>query len=163
MVEQAAREYAAVPRAIVPTIVQPLTTLLARLHDERTRIVRFLVTGVGCAVLNVAIFDVVHRVFGVDYRIAVVVAYALSYVVSFLANRRWTFSAADGHAGRQGVRFVLVSAGTIVAALLATIVAVESLGIPAHLGEALSAVLAAPLAFALHRRFTFPAPVLAPG
>lgn len=132
--------------------------VLQRLRDERTRIVRFLVTGVGCAVLNVALFDLCHRALGADYRVAVVVAYALSYVVSFMLNRRWTFSATDGHVAHQGARFVLVSGATIVVALGVTIVAVESFAVQKNLAEALSAVLAAPIAFGLHRRFTFAPP-----
>lgn len=135
--------------------VHHLSGLIAQLLDDRTRITRFLVTGVGCAVLNVAIFDLCHRGLGVDYRIGVVIAYALSYVASFVANRAWTFSAADGHVGHQGVRFFLVSAVATAAALVVTVLAVEGFEVRKTLAEAGSAVLAAPVAFVLHRRYTF--------
>jgi putative flippase GtrA len=137
--------------------LRAVPTVMLRIRAERDRIVRFLLTGVCGALLNVALFVGFHRGLGVDYRIAVVLAYGLSYVFSFVVNRSWTFAATDGHAGRQAVRFVLVSAVATGAALAFTIVAVEAGGLPKNVAEAGSALLAAPLAFALHRRITFAA------
>lgn len=128
---------------------------MRRIWAERASIVRFLTTGVVGALLNVGLFLLLTRGLDVDYRVAVVVAFAVSYLFSFVSHRIWTFSATDGHAGRQGLRFVLVSAVSILCALVITIVAVEVLGLPKSVGEASSALVTAPLTFVLHRRYTF--------
>jgi putative flippase GtrA len=132
-----------------------LSATIRRIRAERASIVRFLTTGVFGALLNVGLFDVFSRGLDVDYRIAVVLAFAFSYLFTFVAHRSWTFSATDGHVGHQGVRFVVVSAVSIVCALILTVVAVEALGLPKNAGEAVSALLTAPVAFVLHRRYTF--------
>jgi putative flippase GtrA len=134
--------------------------LLSRIRAERDRLARFLVTGVAGAVLNVVLFDAFSRGLGVDYRVAVVLAFALSYVFSFVVNRTWTFEATDGHAGHQGARFVVISAASTTWALMLTVVAVETLGVPKRPAEAASALLTAPVAFVLHRRFTFVTPAV---
>jgi putative flippase GtrA len=148
-----------------------LSATIRRIWNERASIVRFLTTGVVGALLNVGLFDVLSRGLDVDYRIAVVLAFAFSYLFTFVAHRTWTFSATDGHVGHQGVRFVVVSAVSIICALIVTVVAVEALGLPKNAGEAASALLTAPVAFVLHRRYTFvgvaaapeePAPMTAP-
>jgi putative flippase GtrA len=126
-----------------------------RIRAERTRVIRFLVTGVVGALLNVALFDAVYRGLDVDYRIAVVLAFALSYGFSFVAHRTWTFEATDGHAGYQGACFVAVSAVSTGWALMVTVAAVEALGLPKNPAEAAAALLTAPVAFVLHRRYTF--------
>lgn len=142
-----------------------------RIWTERLSIARFLTTGVLGALLNVGLFALFARGLDVDYRIAVVLAFAFSYVFSFVSHRTWTFSATDGHVGHQGVRFVVVSAVSIICAVLVTVAAVEALGLPKNVGEAASALLTAPVTFVLHRRYTFggvaaaprePAPTAAP-
>ena len=132
--------------------------ILSRIRAERERILRFLATGVAGAVLNVVLFDAFSRGLGVDYRVAVVLAFALSYVFSFVVHRTWTFEATDGHAGHQGARVVVISAVSTAWALMLTVVAVEALGLHERPAEAASALLAAPVAFVLHRRFTFGTP-----
>jgi putative flippase GtrA len=132
-----------------------LPTVVNRIRAERTRVLRFLVTGVVGALLNVALFDAFYRGLDVDYRIAVVLAFALSYGFTFVAHRTWTFEATDGHAGYQGARFVAVSAVSTGWALMVTVVAVEAFGLPKNPAEAASALLTAPIAFVLHRRYTF--------
>lgn len=132
-----------------------MSTTVRRIWFERARIARFLATGVFGALLNVGLFVLFARGLGVDYRIAVVVAFAFSYLFSFVAHRTWTFSATDGHAGHQGARFVLVSAVSIACALVITVVAVEVFGLPESAGEVAAALLVAPVSFLLHRRYTF--------
>lgn len=132
-----------------------VSTALRRVWRERASIVRFLATGVFGALLNVGLFVLFARGLGVDYRIAVVLAFAFSYLFSFVAHRTWTFSATDGHAGHQGVRFVVVSAISIACALIVTVVAVEVLGLPESASEVVAALLVAPVSFLLHRRYTF--------
>jgi putative flippase GtrA len=132
-----------------------LPTIVRRIGAQRASMLRFLVTGVVGALLNVALFDIFSRGLDVDYRIAVVLAFALSYVFSFLTHRTWTFEATDGHVGAQGMRFILVSAVSIAWALMLTIVAVEALGAPKNPAEAVAALLTAPVAFVLHRKYTF--------
>ena len=126
-----------------------------RIGAERARIVRFLITGLTGASLNVGIFALFARGLDVDYRVAVVLAFGLSYGFTFIAHRYWTFEAADDHAGRQGLRFVVVSAVSTGWALVLTVIAVEIIGLRQNVSEAAAAVLAAPISFVLHRNHTF--------
>jgi putative flippase GtrA len=139
-----------------------LSATLHRIWAERASIVRFLTTGVAGAVLNVGGFALCAHGFGLDYRVAVVLAFAFSYLFTFVAHRTWTFSATDGHVGHQGARFVAVSAVSTLGALGLTIVAVEALGLPKSVSEAVSAVCIAPVTFVLHRRYTFAGAAPAP-
>jgi len=132
-----------------------LSTTAHRIWAERASIVRFLATGVFGALLNVGLFLLLAQGMDVDYRIAVVAAFAVSYVFTFVTHRIWTFSATDGHIGHQGLRFALVSAVSIAGALLITIVAVESFGLPENVSEVVAALCIAPVSFLLHRRYTF--------
>lgn len=126
-----------------------------RVEAERARIVRFLITGVTGALLNLAAFALFALALGVDYRVAVVLAFGLSFGFTFVAHRYWTFEATDDHAGRQGLRFAVVSVVSTAWALLLTVTAVEVIGLPQNVSEAAAAVLTAPVSFVLHRNHTF--------
>ncbi len=128
---------------------------IRRVWEQRVSIARFLATGLFGAVLNVGLFLAFSHGLGLDYRIAVVLAFALSYLFSFVSHRTWTFSATGGHAGHQGARFVVVSAVSIALALAVTVLGVEVFGLPKYGAEIVAAVLTAPVSFLMHRRYTF--------
>ena len=63
-----------------------MSATIRRIWNERASIVRFLTTGVFGALLNVGLFDVFSRGLEVDYRIAVVLAFAFSYLFTFVGR-----------------------------------------------------------------------------
>jgi putative flippase GtrA len=126
-----------------------------RIGAERAKLVRFVITGLTGALVNLGSFAVFALGLDVDYRVSVVLAFGLSYGFTFVAHRYWTFEATDDHVGRQGLRFAAVSAVATAWALLLTVIAVEIIGLPQNVSEAAAAVLAAPVSFVLHNNHTF--------
>jgi putative flippase GtrA len=53
--------------------------------------VRYLISGGSAAVVNLGSFAVMTKVFGVWYLAASIAAFLLSFVVSFVLQRSWTF------------------------------------------------------------------------
>ncbi len=73
------------------------------------QLVRFGVVGATGYLVNLAVFAAAVHLGGIDYRVASVVAWLVSVLNNFWLNRHWTFDAREHHAGRQGVRFFIVS------------------------------------------------------
>jgi putative flippase GtrA len=120
--------------------------------------VRFGAVGLFQNGLNVAVFALATAL-GLQYRAAAVVAGLLAFLVSFLLNRRWTFTGQAAPAGRQGVRYLLVFAAAIALGLVLLTLFVELTGIPAVAAQVAAIVIVAPLSFLVQRTWVFRRPV----
>jgi putative flippase GtrA len=115
--------------------------------------VRFGVVGLLQNGLNLAVFAVTTAL-GVQYRIAAVLAALVALVVSFVLNRRWTFTGQTIPAGRQGVRYGLVFAAAVALGVGLLTLFVEA-GVPEVAAQAAAIVVVAPLSFLVQRRWVF--------
>ena len=73
------------------------------------QLVRFGLVGGSGYVVNLGIYTLLVHGASIDYRVAAVVGFLAAVVNNFFWNRHWTFDAADGHAGFQSARFLVVS------------------------------------------------------
>ena len=125
-----------VPRAVLPQLA------------------RFVLVGAGATLVNLAAFAVLHAG-GTDYRLAAVLAFALSASVAFLANRHWTFAAADEHPAGQAARFVAVSLAALAVNVAVLALLVARAGLPELPAQAAAVLCATPLSFLGNKLWSF--------
>lgn len=75
----------------------------------RMTVFRFLVVGAGNTLIGLAVISVAQALFDAGNVTANIAGYAVGLTVSFLLNKRWTFSF-HGQAGASFLRFILVFA-----------------------------------------------------
>ena len=115
---------------------------------------RFLTVGAGGYVVGLLAFAVLYAD-GAPYAAASGAAYLFANALMYVGNRYFTFRL--GHAGfwRAYARYLAV--GLLVAVVNAALLSalVESIGIDARVGQAVSLLMLAPFAFVLFKRWTF--------
>jgi dolichol-phosphate mannosyltransferase len=120
------------------------------------QLARFVTVGASGYVVNLATFALVVELIGLGHRAGAVIAFLVAVTNNFIWNRRWTFDARDGHAGRQAARFLTVS----VAAFGVNLIVLELLilvGLPPVAAQALAVATATPCNFLGNKLWTFDA------
>jgi dolichol-phosphate mannosyltransferase len=118
------------------------------------QLVRFVLVGVGATLANLVAFAALHAA-GTDYRLAAVLAFALSGTLAFLANRRWTFAAREEHPAGQAVRFAGVSLVALAVNVAVLALLVTSAGLPELPAQAAAVLCATPLSFLGNKLWSF--------
>jgi putative flippase GtrA/pimeloyl-ACP methyl ester carboxylesterase len=115
---------------------------------------RFLTIGAGGYVVGLLVFAVLYAD-GAPYVAASGVAYLFANALMYVGNRYFTFRL--GHAGFWKAYARYLGVGLLVAAVNAALLSalVESTGIDARAGQAVSLLMLAPFAFVLFKRWTF--------
>ena len=115
---------------------------------------RFLIVGAAGFVVNLGVFEALHRA-GTPYIAAAVLSYLVSNALMYLGNRYFTFRL--GHAGFWTAYLRYMAVGLLVVALNALLLAalVEGTGIDETLGNGLALLVVMPVAFVLFKRWTF--------
>jgi dolichol-phosphate mannosyltransferase len=123
-------------------------------HNWR-QLMKFCLVGGSGYVVNLCIFALCSKGFGMHYLAAAAVAFVAGVGNNFWWNRRWTFRAREGHAGFQAARFLAVSvlAFAFAASILELLVSVAGMGeLPA---QAISIAAATPLNFLGNKMWSF--------
>jgi dolichol-phosphate mannosyltransferase len=117
-------------------------------HAENwVQLSKYVLVGGSGYLLNLAVFAFAVSVLSVHHLVAAVAAFVVAVSNNFWWNRRWTFTAHDGHAGSQVARFFIVNiAAFLVAAGLLELL-VGAAGAPPIIAQAFSVGLVAPLTF----------------
>jgi putative flippase GtrA len=125
-------------------------------HGENwLQLSKYVLVGGSGYLLNLIVFAFFVSVLGVHHLIAAVAAFVVAVVNNFWWNRRWTFTAHDGHAGFQAARFFIVSiAAFLVAAGLLELL-VSAAGTPPIIAQAFSVGLVAPATFVGNKMWAF--------
>jgi putative flippase GtrA len=118
-------------------------------------LVRFAVVGASGYAVNLAVFAVSVHALGLDYRVAAVLAFLVALTNNFTWNRRWTFSARDGHLGFQAARFLVVSLVAFGFSLVLLAVLVEDAELPRVVAQAIAIAAATPLGFLGNKLWSF--------
>jgi dolichol-phosphate mannosyltransferase len=119
------------------------------------QLIRFSAVGASGYVVNLAVFSGLVHVAGADYRLAALVAFLVAVANNFVWNRHWTFRAADGHAGFQGARFLVVSVSAFLLNLAVLELLVGGIGLPEVPAQAVAIVTATPVSFLGNKLWTF--------
>ena len=122
---------------------------------ELGRAIRFLLVGGTTALIYLAVLALLERAMGLDYRIAVSVAYFVAVCFHFAANRRFTFRAHGDPTGGQVARYVVLLAVNYVLMLGVVTFAVEVLRWSPYVAVLLGAAATAGVGFLLARYWVF--------
>lgn len=119
------------------------------------QLLKFGLVGVSGYLINLGVFALLSSNFGLHHIAAAIGAFCVAVSSNFFWNRHWTFTAGDGHAGFQAVRFFAVS----VAALAINLVVLQALVEGASLGDlsaqAIAVAVAMPFNFLGNKLWTF--------
>src|SRR3954451_8302322 len=118
------------------------------------QLIRFGMVGASGYVVNLVVYAVCVHAIGMDFRIAATVAFVVALGNNFLWNRHWTFKAGAGHAGHQGLKFVVVSLAAFGLNLLILQGLVDA-GLAKVPAQALAVLAATPANFLGNRLWTF--------
>lgn len=127
----------------------------ARRPASWMQLIKFGLVGGSGYLINLAVFAVLSGSLGLHHVAAAIGAFCVAVTNNFLLNRHWTFTAGEGHAGFQAMRFFGVS----IAALLINLIALEALVYYASLGDlsaqAIAVAIAMPFNFLGNKLWTF--------
>jgi dolichol-phosphate mannosyltransferase len=118
------------------------------------QLLRFAVVGGSGYVVNLATFALCVHAFGIDYRVASVVAFLTSVTNNFWWNRHWTFDAKHEAAHFQAARFFTVSLVAFGFTYLA-LIGLVALGLPKLLAQAIAIVVGTPFSFIGQKLWSF--------
>ncbi|MBN3750203.1 GtrA family protein [Burkholderia sp. Se-20373] len=126
--------------------------MIALLHAERTRLVRFGVSGLGSTAIHTLVAAALFARFDATLVTANAIGFLCATAFSYLANTLWSFSSTVGT--RNAMRFLAVTlAGFVETMLLAR--AAEALEVSRGMSIVAIALLVPPTTFALHRLWTY--------
>lgn len=119
------------------------------------QLLKFGLVGASGYLINLGVFALLSGNLGFQHTLAALGAFCVAVSSNFFWNRHWTFTAGDGHAGFQAVRFFTVS----IAALVINLAVLEALVAGSTLGEltsqAIAVAVAMPFNFLGNKLWTF--------
>lgn len=117
------------------------------------QLAKFCVVGASGYVVNLIVYTLLLHA-GLHYLLAATCSFLVAVTSNYFLNRAWTFHDRRGHAGVQGLQFLLVSTASLGANLLALHILI-SLGAGKLVGQAIAIVLVTPLNFLGNRLWSF--------
>ena len=86
----------------------PIAHLKKFIFENRISIFIFLLIGALTAVLYIGLFNILYKLFDINYQIALLLSYVLSVTFYFYVHRRFTFRSHGHPVSRQLVRFIIM-------------------------------------------------------
>jgi putative flippase GtrA len=118
------------------------------------QLAKFCLVGVSGYAVNLTVYALLVRGFGVHYLPAAVCSFAVAVANNYLWNRLWTFRGQRGHFYYQGLRFLLVSWCALAANLL-VLRALVGLGLDEITAQAIAIVVVTPVNFLGNKLWSF--------
>jgi dolichol-phosphate mannosyltransferase len=140
------------PAGTLPRRRRQLAASFRSGHNWR-QLGKFAVVGAVGYGINLAVYSaLIHA--GVHYIAAAICSWLVAVTSNYTWNRLWTFRSHRGHVGVQGMRFFVVSLGSLAANLLLLELFV-ALGTSQFMGQAIAIVLVTPLNFVGNKLWSF--------
>lgn len=114
---------------------------------------KFCVVGASGYVVNLVVYTLLLHT-GLHYLLAATCSFLVAVTCNYFFNRAWTFRDRRGHAGVQGLQFLIVSTASLGANLLVLHVLI-SLGLGKLVAQAIAIVVVTPLNFLGNRLWSF--------
>jgi putative flippase GtrA len=118
------------------------------------QLMHFCAVGASGYVVNLAVYTLLLKGFGVHYLGAATVSFVVAASWNYWWNRHWTFREQRGHFGYQGMRFFVVS-GIVYCANLGVLSLLVSLGVGKVAAQAVAIILVTPLNFLGNKLWSF--------
>ena len=119
------------------------------------RFMRFLTVGGAAALVQFAALAFCLHVLDFWYQFAVGVAYILSVVFHFLANRRFTFQLNVDPQFEEVFRYLTLVVGNLVITLIVTVFVIEVLGLTAYMATVISIAATIGVTFVASKYWVF--------
>ncbi len=126
-----------------------------RRKENWAQLTIFCLIGASGYVVNVALFAVYVDGLRFDPRIGALLAFLCAVGNNFVWNRRWTFPERGASAGRQGIKFAVVSMGAFLVSLAVLTTLVGLTNVPAVVSQMIAIAIAAPVGFVGNKVWTF--------
>ena len=118
------------------------------------QLAKFGIVGATGYAINLAVFTLLWRHFGVHYLLAATISFLVAVTNNYTWNRLWTFRGQRGHVAYQGLRFLVVAVLALGANLVVLRVLVE-LGLDKIPAQAIAIVVVTPLNFVGNKLWSF--------
>ena len=118
------------------------------------QLVKFCLVGATGYAVNLWVFSFLVLVLDVHYIPAAVCSFLVAVTNNYTWNRFWTFRAERGHAGYQGMRFLVVSTFALIANLVVLELLVRA-GLTEVVAQAIAIVLVTPVNFVGNKLWSF--------
>ena len=134
------------------SIATRASSALRRPHNW-VQLAKFCTVGVAGYAVNLLVYTaLVHS--GMHYNLAAACSFLVAVTNNYTWNRLWTFRDQRGHLGVQGMRFFVVSVGSLLANL-ALLQLLVTLGTSKFIAQAIAIVLVTPLNFVGNKLWSF--------
>jgi putative flippase GtrA len=127
----------------------------ARRKENWAQLTIFCLVGASGYVVNVALFAVYVDGLRFDPRIGALLAFLCAVGNNFVWNRRWTFPGRDAGAGRQAIKFAMVSVGAFLVSLAVLSTLVSLTDVPVVVSQMIAIAIATPVGFVGNKVWTF--------
>ena len=128
--------------------------LALRARHNWIQLAKFCVVGAVGYAIHLGVYSLLLNWANLNYRLAVVGAFAVAVTNNYLLNRYWTFHHERGNFPYQGFRFLLVSLASLGANQLFLFVLISA-GFGKIVGEAIAIILVTPLNFVGNKLWSF--------
>src|SRR5919201_6503077 len=118
------------------------------------QLAKFGLVGATGYAINLAVFTLLWRHFGVHYLLAATISFLVAVTNNYTWNRLWTFRGQRGHVAYQGLRFLVVAVAALGANLVVLRLLVE-LGLDKIPAQAIAIVVVTPLNFVGNKLWSF--------
>jgi dolichol-phosphate mannosyltransferase len=142
------------PSAVKPGLSRARMNAALRRRHNWEQLIKFCVVGATGYVVNLAVYTILLRGFGVHYIPAAVCSFLVAVTNNYTWNRHWTFRAQRGHYGYQGMRFLVVSTLALLANLAVLQLYVDA-GVDKVLAQAIAIVVVTPVNFVGNKLWSF--------
>lgn len=116
---------------------------------------RFICVGGSGYVVNLVTFAICVHLLKINDTVAFVLGFLAGTTNNFWWNRSWTFDAAHHHIGKQGMRFLMVSAGVALFAYGIYQLVLSTTGTEKVLAEGIAYIVATPFSFVAQKLWSF--------
>ncbi len=124
--------------------------------DNKKTILLFIVVGTISAIVNLGSFSLLWNLAGINYQLAVSIAYLFSVIVHFSANRCIAFESKNTHFVRQMPRYLTMIFINYCITLMVTRFVVEVLSLTPYFGIILSIGVTINTSYFMLRYWVFP-------
>ena len=117
--------------------------------------IKFGLVGVTTAVIYFLVMWFSDEILGIQYTVAVSLAYVVSTLFHFLANRHFTFGADHGHRKSQIVRYLIMWIINYLITMLVVGLSVETIHLSPYIGVCVSVLFTMCVGYILGRYWVF--------
>jgi putative flippase GtrA len=140
--------------AVVEAGVRARAGRALRRRRNWLQLAKFCTVGASGYVVNLAVYAALLDGANLHYRLAATGSFLVAVANNYTWNRLWTFRDQRGHAGYQGLRFLVVSVAVYLGNLL-LLSALVWAGLGKIVAQALAIVLVTPLNFVGNKLWSF--------